>query len=288
MVNTEIDMTSEVFGMVLGAAILHAAWNTLVKVNIDRFVMVAVMIISQLVIALLALPFVEIPPAASWPYIWASTALHTAYFVFLIMSYRYGDLSHVYPISRGSAPLIVAFVSVVYVGEILSRQATLSIALIALGIMSLTLTRGASGFREPKAIFYALGTGVFIAGYTVVDGLGARLADSAHSYVVWLNIFNGIPTLVLALYLRRGRFFLQAQASWKPAVLAGVVSLLAYWIVIWAMTMAPLALVSAIRETSMVFALLFGVFFLKERLNLVRAASTALTLLGAVILKLSR
>ena len=120
-------MTTGVFVMVLGAAILHAAWNTMFKVNVDRFVMVAIMIVSQIVISVLALPFVEVPPAASWPYIWASTALHTAYFAFLITSYRYGDLSHVYPIARGSAPLIVAVISVVIVGETLNRQATLSI-----------------------------------------------------------------------------------------------------------------------------------------------------------------
>ncbi|GJL83580.1 MAG: hypothetical protein DHS20C01_32140 [marine bacterium B5-7] len=281
-------MTSDVFMMVLGAAILHAAWNTLVKVNVDRFVMVAVMLTSQFVMALLALPFVEVPPAGSWPYIWASTALHTAYFVFLVMSYRYGDLSHVYPIARGSAPLIVAIVSVVIIGETLSRQATVSVVLIALGIMSLTFTRGANGFKEPKAILYALGTGVFIAGYTVVDGLGARLAVNAHSYIFWLNIFDGIPTLLLVFYLRRGQFLVQVKASWKPGVLAGIVSLLAYWIVLWATTLAPLALVSAVRETSMVFALLFGVFILNEKLNLMRLASTAITLLGTVVLKMSR
>jgi len=281
-------MTTEVFVMVLGAAFLHAAWNALIKVNVDRLIMVAVMIISQLLIATSALPFVEIPPAESWPYICISTVIHTAYFVFLIKSYRYGDLSHVYPIARGSAPLIIAVVSVVIVGETLDSQATLSVVLIGFGIMSLTLTRGTSGFSEPKAILYALGTGVFIAGYTIADGLGARFANSAHSYIVWLNMFNGIPTLLLAIYLRKDRFLIQIRASWKPGVIAGAVSLLAYWIVIWATTLAPLALVSAVRETSMIFAVIFGVCFLKERLNLARLASTTITLLGAVILKMNK
>ncbi len=281
-------MTTAVFAMVVAAALLHAVWNALVKVNADRLIMVAMMMVSQAVIAILVLPFVEFPTPASWPFIWASTALHTAYFIFLIMAYRYGDLSHVYPIARGSSPLIVAVVSVVIVGEILSRQATVSIVLIALGIMSLTLTRGASGFREPKAIFFALGTGVFIAGYTVVDGLGARLADSAHSYIFWLNVFDGIPITAIALYLRRDQVFAQVRTSWKFGVLAGIISLIAYWIVLWAMTQAPMALVSAVRETSMVFAVLFGVFFLKERLNLARLASTTITLVGVVMLKASK
>lgn len=274
--------------MVLGAAFLHAAWNALVKVNTDRLIMVAIMMISQAGIATLALPFVAIPTPEAWPFIWVSTVLHTAYFSFLILAYRYGDLSHVYPIARGVAPLIVAVVSIVIVGEVLSRQATLAVVLIALGIMSLTLTRGASGLRAPQAILYALGTGVFIAGYTVIDGLGARRADSAHSYIFWLNIFDGIPITLLALYLRRKQFFTEVQRTWKPAMLAGIVSLLAYWIVIWATTLAPLAMVSAVRETSMVFAVLFGVLFLKERLNLARLISTSITLFGAVLLKTSR
>lgn len=281
-------MTTGVFAMVLGAALLHAAWNALVKVNADRLVMIAVMMTSQVAVALLVVPFVAFPTPESWPYIWASTALNTAYCVFLINAYRYGDLSHVYPLARGSAPLIVAAISVAIVGETLNRQAALSVVLIALGIMSLTLTRGAGGFRDPRAMLYALGTGVFIAGYTVVDGLGARLADSAHSYAFWVHLLNGMPITLLALYLRRGRVLVSVRKSWKLGALAGIVSLLAYWIVIWAMTQAPMALVAAVRETSMVFAVVFGVFFLKERLNLARLASMGMTLIGTVMIRMSR
>lgn len=281
-------MTTGVFAMVLAAALLHAAWNTLVKVNADRLVMIAIMMMSQVAIAILVVPFVALPTPESWPYIWASTALNTGYCVFLINAYRYGDLSHVYPISRGSAPLIVAVISVAIVGETLTRQAGLSVVIIALGIMSLTLTRGAAGFREPKAMLYAVGTGVFIAGYTVVDGLGARLADSAHSYTFWVHLFNGIPITLLALYLRRGQILVSVTKAWKVGVLGGTVSFLAYWIVIWAMTQAPLALVSAVRETSMMFAVLFGVFVLKERLDLARVVSTGITLIGTIMLKISR
>ena len=281
-------MTTGVFVMVLGAALLHAAWNALVKVNADRLVMIAIMMMSQVGIAVLVVPFVAFPTPQAWPYIWASTVLNTAYCVFLINAYRHGDLSHVYPISRGSAPLIVAVISVAIVGETLSRQAGLSVVIIALGIMSLTLTRGAAGFKEPRAMLYALGTGVFIAGYTIVDGLGARLADSAHSYTFWVHLVNGIPIALIALYLRRGRILMSVRQSWKVGVLGGMISLLAYWIVIWTMTQAPLALVSAVRETSMVFAVLLGVFVLKERLDLARLASIGTTLIGTLMLKLSR
>ena len=281
-------MTAGVFAMVLGAALLHAAWNALVKINADRLVMIAIMMMSQVFVALLVIPFVAVPTPESWPYIWASTVLNTAYCIFLIGAYRYGDLSHVYPISRGSAPLIVAAISILIVGETLSAQASVSIVIIGLGIMSLTLTRGAAGFAEPRAVLYALGTGLFIAGYTVVDGLGARLADSAHSYTFWVHLFNGIPITLLALYLRRGQVFVSVRKSWKVGMLGGLISLVAYWIVIWAMTQAPMAMVSAVRETSMVFAVLIGVFVLKERLDLARLASIGTTLAGTVLLKLSR
>ncbi|SJM32423.1 DMT family transporter [Mesorhizobium delmotii] len=199
-------MTTGVFAMVFGAAVLHAAWNVLVKVNADRLVMIAVMMMSQVAVGMVVVPFVAFPTQESWPYIWASCVLNTAYCVFLINAYRYGGLSHVYPISRGCSPLVVAFISVAIVGETLTMQAGFSVVVIALGIMSLTVTHGAGGFREPKAMLYAVGTGVFITGYTVVDGLGARLAESAESYTFWSHLFNGIPITLVRCICEGGRF----------------------------------------------------------------------------------
>lgn len=281
-------MTTGVFGMVLGAAVLHAAWNALVKANADRLVMIAIMMLSQVAVAVVVVPFVAFPTPESWPYIWASTALNTAYCLFLISAYRYGDLSHVYPISRGSAPLIIVVISIAVIGETLTRQQGLSVVLIGLGIMNLALTRGGAGFKEPRAILYALGTGAFIAGYTIVDGLGARLAESANSYTFWVHLFNGIPIALIAIYLRRGQVIASVRKAWKVGVVGGMISFFAYWIVIWAMTQAPIALVSAVRETSMVFAVLIGVFVLKERLDLARLLSIGSSLIGTVLLKMSR
>ncbi|RWX74850.1 hypothetical protein EPK99_23435 [Neorhizobium lilium] len=281
-------MTAGVFAMVFGAAVLHAAWNALVKVNADRLVMIAIMMMSQVAVGIVVVPFVAFPTPESWPFIWASCVLNTAYCLFLIKAYRYGDLSHVYPISRGCSPLVVALISVAIIGETLTTQAGISVAVIALGIISLTLTRGAGGFREPKAALYAVSTGVLIAGYTVVDGLGARLAESAGSYTLWSHLFNGIPITLVALYLRRGQVRVSLRKGWKVGVLGGMISLLAYWIVTWAMTQAPLALVSAVRETSMVFAVLFGVFFLRDRLDLAKLVSIGVTLIGTAMLKMSK
>ena len=281
-------MTFTVFAMVLSAALLHAIWNALVKVQGDRLVVMAMIMVSGGVASLFVLPFVPFPAPAVWPYIWASLVLHNAYYLFLVMAYRYGDLSHVYPLARGSAPLIVAGLSVVFVGESLTRQGFLSVAVIGLGIMSLTLTRGASGFREPRAVLFALGTGCLIAVYTVVDGLGARLAESAHTYTFWLLAIDTIPLAAFVLWLRRGKAVREVRRSWKVGLLAGLTSLVAVWLVNWALTLAPLALVSALRESSIVFAVLFGVVFLKERLDLVRLAATITTLVGTVMLKGSR
>lgn len=281
-------MTFTVFAMVLAAALLHAVWNALVKVNGDRLVIVAVIMSSQTLICLTLLPFVGPPDSEAWPYILGSVALHNGYCLFLVMAYRYGDLSHVYPIARGSAPLIVAVMSMVLVDEFLSRQAMLSVILVTVGVMSLALTRGATGIRETRAVLFALGTGIFIASYTVVDGMGARINGNAHSYTFWLLALQGIPFAVLTACIRRRRVVSQVRRVWKSGLSAGVASLLAYWIVIWAMTLAPLALVSALRETSVVFAVLLGVLLLKEGLDFVRLAAITTTLVGTVMLRISK
>ncbi|MEE8625016.1 MAG: DMT family transporter, partial [Acidiferrobacterales bacterium] len=225
---------------------------------------------------------------AAWPYLAFSLAVHNGYYLFLIMAYRYGDLSHVYPIARGSAPLIVAVVSVVFLSEALTRQAFLAVVVIGLGVMSLALTRGASGFKEPRAVLFALGTGGFIAAYTILDGLGARLAGSPHGYTFWFLAIDTVPLALITLCVRRGEALRQVRRSWKAGLLGGMVALFSTWLVIWALTLAPLALVSALRETSIVFAVLFGVVFLKERLDLIRLAATTTTLVGAVMLKTSK
>ncbi|MDZ7840965.1 MAG: DMT family transporter [Gammaproteobacteria bacterium] len=243
---------------------------------------------SQSLISLGLLPVVGLPDAGAWPYLLGSVTLHNGYCLFLVMAYRYGDLSHVYPLARGSAPLVVAGLSVVVAGEYLNRQATLSVMLITLGVMRLALTRGVSGIRESRAVLFALATGAFIAGYTVVDGMGARGNGDPHGYTFWLLALHGIPFAVMTAWVHRGRTLSQVRKVWHSGLSAGVISMLAYWIVIWAMTLAPFALVSALRETSVVFAVSFGVVLLKERLDMVRLVAVSTTLIGTVMLRTSR
>jgi drug/metabolite transporter (DMT)-like permease len=280
-------MSSGVFLAVLCAALLHAAWNALVKVSADSLVLLAMLKITTTVVALLSAPFIAVPSSEVWPYIAASVAIHTAYFLFLTVSFRFGDLSEVYPLSRGVAPLLVAGFAIAGLGETLEPAAGLALLLICCGIMSLVFS-GKRAVGQPKAVMAALATGAFIAGYTVVDGAGARLTGDALGYILWLNVFNGLPIIAIAMLVRGRALIPQARRVWRMGALSAIIALLAYWIVLWAGMHAPLALVAAVRETSIVFALMFGAFFLKEKVDLRKIASVFVTLAGAALLRVSR
>ncbi len=281
-------MPIEIFLLFLCAARGHAAWNALVQADPDRLTLWRVILTTQFVLSVLLLPFVPVPAPAAWPYLVGSALTNVGYVLFLTQAYRYGDLSHAYPLARGSAPLFVAAVSVLFLGEQLALESQIAVLLIGLGITSLSLTRGAEGLRDLRMVGYALGTGGFIAAYTLLDGLGARASGSAHGFVVWVSLVGSVAIVAVILVIQRGR---PAPASRRTRA-AGIVSgLLAYgvaWAVIWAMTVVPVPLVSALRETSIVFAVMIGVVVFKERLNLARLASIASTLAGAALLKFSR
>lgn len=281
-------MEVHIFVLVLVAAMLHAAWNAFVKVDGDRLLFYAVMLATGGVVALGATLFLAAPDPQSWPYIFLSIVLHQGYSGFLLLAYRYGDLSHVYPLARGSAPLIVALAAWLVAEEKLTSTAWTAVVIIAVGIMSLSLTRGAQGLRDPRSALLALFTGCFIASYTLVDGIGARYAGSAHGYAAWMLGLEWIPVTAFAFYRRRYGLAARLAGVWKRAALVGLMSLAAYWTVIWAMTVAPIALVAALRETSIVFVIVFGVVFLRERLSLARLCATLATMLGAALLKVSR
>jgi len=279
-------MDLEVAGLVLLSAALHAGWNALVKVNGDRLAATALVAGSSALIALMALPFVPLPAPASWPYLFASLVVHVGYFLGLVAAYRHGDLSQVYPIARGAAPLVVLALAPLLAGERPSGMEVLGVAVLAAGILSLAL-RGRLPFRQnPAPVLYACGTAVTIGLYTVIDGLGARLAGSAHAYAVWLFVLNGIVLPAAVAARRRGTLASVVRANWRAGLLGGAMSLGAYWTVIWAMTQAPLALVAALRETSVVFAALIGCLLLGEGLGRWRIASAGVVALGIVLLRL--
>jgi drug/metabolite transporter (DMT)-like permease len=281
-------MSLTVFIAVLGAAFLHASWNALVKGGADKTLNLGAVILGHVPPALVAIPFVPLPATESLPYLFIGIGLHFGYQFFLINSYKIGDLTQVYPIARGSAPLIVSLVSVLFLGVTLESQEILAVLLIAGGIISLALVRRADQQRNGKAALLALVTGGFIASYSLVDGLGARVAGTSLGFFAWLAIGNA---MVMALFLRTmapGTLTKIALNARFLFLVGGAASFLAFAIVTWAFTQAPIALVTALREISIVFALFFGVFFLKEQLSLTKLLSTIATICGVILLRYAR
>lgn len=280
-------MDPSVAALVLLAALLHAGWNVLVKLSGDRLTVMALITGGAGVVSCAALPFLPAPHPAAWPYIAASVALHVGYNLFLLRAYRHGDLGQVYPIARGTAPLLVAALAPLVAGERLEPGALVAVLVISAGIIALAFRGGPPVRDDPRAVLYALGTAAFIATYTVVDGLGARLAGTPHGYTAWLFALDGVPLPALALWLR-GRAALgpAVRRHWPAGLGGGAMSLAAYWLVIWALTLGPMAPVAALREVSVVFAAVLATVLLKERFGLWRIAAATTVALGVVLLRI--
>ena len=258
----------------------------MVKGGTDKDAAMAAIVIGHAPLALLALPFVAIPPPEALPWLAAGVVLHLGYQLFLAAGYRIGDLTQVYPIARGVAPLIVALVSVMALGVVLSGTELAAVGAIAVGIGSLALVRRSDRSWNGRAVAVALATGCFIAAYSLVDGLGARVTGSALAYWSWSALGNVLLFTLWSAVLRpaalRGAL---GRRGLVIGLVGGSASFVAYAIVVWAFTQAPIALVTALRETSIVFALLIGVGVLGERLDLLKLAATAMTVLGAALLR---
>jgi drug/metabolite transporter (DMT)-like permease len=281
-------LTAEVFIAVLAAAFMHAGWNALLKIRLDPFLSISLMSFAMGAISLACLPFVALPAGWTWVWIGLSVALHTGYKLFLVSAYRVGDLGQVYPLARGTAPLITAAGSAVLVGEVVSVSTGLAIAVVCLGILLMSM-RGASTTANlgRATVLYALGTSGFIAAYTLVDGVGGRSAPSASSYTAWLFLLDGFSMGVLCLVVR-GRPAIDAMVpAWRSGLGTGALSLGAYWIIIWAMTQAPIAAVAALRESSILFALVLSTLMLKEKLTAWRITAAVLILVGVAGLRIA-
>lgn len=277
-------MSATVFLAVLLAAALHAGWNALIKDRGDRFFAISVLGAAQGLIALAVLPFVDVPTGGTWLWIFASAALHTGYKLFLIRAYTAGDLGQVYPLARGAAPLLSSLVALVFLGETLGPFLWAGVVALCAGI-GLMSAKGGGAHLDRKAVMWALATSVFISGYTIVDAVGARGAASPTSYIAWMFVFDGLSIAAVYAAVRRGD--MKPVARELPfGLMAAVFSLGAYWLVIWAMTKAPIGAVAALRETSILFALAISVAFLKERASAWRLFSAAVILAGVALMRL--
>jgi len=279
-------MSPSVALAVLFAALLHASWNALLKSGDDTLLDTAAIVIGGGVVAVPFVFFVPAPAPESWPYIAASASIHIAYYLLMVNAYRTGDLSLVYPLMRGTAPMITAVLGIGLLQEWPGPVSWLGIGLISLGVFALAL-RTVDHAPSSAAIAFALANAAVIAAYTIVDGRGARLAGNAWSYICWLFVVDGLPFTLLVAYLRRGTFVTAMyERRWRGLV-GGGLSAAAYAISVWAMTKAPVALVASLRETSVLFAALIGTRVLREHLTARRWAGAFAIVLGALALKLA-
>jgi drug/metabolite transporter (DMT)-like permease len=275
-------MSTAVFLAILFAALLHAGWNAVVKTGLDRFSSILFLGIVQGAIALVLLPFFGLPSRAAWPWVLAGSALHSGYKLALFRAYGHGDLSQIYPLSRGTAPLLVAVAGALFLGEKMDVARTAAVAAIAAGIM-LMAGRGELG---RAGLFWALVTAGFTAAYTLADGVGARVAGSASAFILTMIALDGLVMLACGLAARGPAGIAAMLPAWRPGAAAGAMSLGSYWIAIWAFTKAPLAMVAALRETSVLFAMLIAAVWLKERLTRRRWAAAGLIVAGVGLMRI--
>jgi len=281
-------MTTLVFLTVIFAAFLHASWNAMVKSGADKYANMTALVLGQLVFGGACTLFVAIPTVEIIPYLVGSVVLHIGYQLFLLFSYSVGNLTHVYPIARGVAPLFVTAFSVMALSVELSTFQLLAVVLIGGGLISISITRNEHGTGNLRATQFAVITGLFIAGYSLVDGYGSREFGSALAFFSWSCIGNALVFLPIMYRLKPASVKRVVYQDKTMLFIGGGASFLAYSLVTWGFTQAPIALVTALREVSIIFALFIGVFVLKEKLSLLKIASTFLTLFGAALLKLAK
>ncbi|HEU4520664.1 MAG TPA: EamA family transporter [Thermoanaerobaculia bacterium] len=273
--------------LVLLAALLHAGWNFLVKGLADKQLSMAAVVVGSGIFAAVVLVAAPMPQTPAIPYIAASIVLHVLYQLGLLAAYEAGELSHVYPLARGLAALLVALVSAVVIGETLSPTEVVAITLIGGSLASLSITRQQDGLRNFRAALLACLTAAFIAAYSLMDGHGARAAGTALGYYAWVSIINAVVFLA-AMRRVRPAIINDLRGRWRLVVVGGGLSFIAYAIVTWAFTVAPIPLVAALREASIIFALLLGVIVLRERLDLAKVVATSGTVFGIALLRLRR
>lgn len=281
-------ISNDVFFIVLLAALLNAGWNSAIKIGGDRISVMAITTLIGSGISVCALPWVAVPAAHSWGLLALSVAIHTVYHLVLPVAYRHGDLGQVYPIARGSAPLLVVLGGLVLAGEWPGSGALVGVLLLSGGVLALGWwgrTPGAGA--ERKAMGYALLTGLLIAAYTVVDALGARVSASAVGFAVFVTLLDGIATALVVLRWKGAQVFRVDRKTWMLCALAGTMQMGAYWIVVWALAHAPMGAVSALRESSVLFVALISAFLLKEGLSARRMLSAVVVFAGIVWIRFS-
>jgi drug/metabolite transporter (DMT)-like permease len=278
-------LSGQIVMLVLLAAALNASWNAIVKLGGDRLSVMAAVTIVGSVISLLALPFVDMPDVASWPYLAGTILLHTAYHFLLPRAYRYGPMGQIYPLMRGTAPLLVAVGGFLFAGEYLSGLPLLGVLCLSAGVALLAFDRAGVDRISGKAALWGIATGISIAAYTIVDALGARISGSTFGFSVILTLGDGILTGLIVALIRRRELLETMSKNGAVLMAGGTMQALAYWIAVYALANAPMASVSSLRESSVLFGALISCFILKEGFGLFRLVSTMLVAAGTIFVK---
>jgi drug/metabolite transporter (DMT)-like permease len=278
-------MSFHVFLVIIVAAFLHAIWNAMVKYEKDKYLAVGAIVLGHVPASIVIIFLTPFPSVESIPYIIISAILHIGYEWNLLSAYRFGDFTKVYPIARGTGPTLVTIISLIFLGVVLSNFETLGILIICLGIFVLAF-QDIDVLKNRKAVLYAFLTGFFIMSYSVIDGYGARASFSPLSYIGWSFILNAAIFPILLIYKNKAITILKiAKEGKKIFFIGGTISYMVYAIVVWSFTQAPIPLVVALRETSIIFVLLIGFFVLKEKFTLLKTAAVLTIFFGVVLLK---
>ena len=279
-------METFVILVVLGSAVLHAVWNAIIKGGTDKLVETSLKAGGGAFLALLLIPFLPVPLPESRIFIASTVAIHLFYYLFIAYAYKGSDLSYAYTIMRGSSPLFTALFSVFILHEALSGSGWTGVIMLSAGVLILAVDAVRHGAFNLPATILALANAFVIMGYSLVDGHGVRHSGSAAAYICWVNFCNFFPITVFTILARKGEYFRYVKKRWKYGLCGGACSLVAYGLALWGMTRAPIAMVAALRETSVVFGMLFAVLFLKEKVTPARILAVLLVLAGAAVMRL--
>lgn len=283
-------MSGFVVLIVLFAALLHASWNVIVKSGTDKYLSAVMVSGAAGLIAVVFLPFVPLPASASWPYMFTSTVFQVIYMFLVAAAYSNGDMSLAYPLMRGTPPLLVALVSGPLIGEVLGAEQWLAVGLISAGVLVMALGRSQAiiaGRNTTRTVIIALVNALFIAGYTLVDGVGVRVSGNAVSYVLWAFLFNAIPVVSWGIWTYRGQLLTHIKQRGHLTIIGGAGTLGSYGLALWAMTMAPVAMVAALRETSILFGVMLSLILLREQISAKRLLGAVLIVGGTMMMRLS-
>ncbi len=279
-------METNLYLLIIFAAFLHASWNGMVKNFEDKVISVSAIVFGHLPVAIVVMLFLPLPTLKSVPYIILSALIHQGYQYYLISAYKFGDLTKVYPIARGTGPIITTLISIALLGVLISNFQIASIVLISFGIISLGFLSGNSQ-KNNKAVFYALGTGFFIGLYSLADGYGARISLSPLSFIGWSFILNALIFPFTLKFMNYSNVFSRVMKEAKHIFwFGGTISYIVYAIVVWSFTKAPIPLVGALRESGIIFSIIIGILFLNEKISIHKVISIILIFFGVVGLKI--